>query len=339
MTLNITLITPRIVIQASDRRMTTADGRLEDDDANKAVVLRCSDGVVAVTFTGVGKASKKRVDLWMAETVLDTGLPELSVTEVPAIIAQQATHWFSGFPVNWDTRHAFVVGGWALRRPGVSAPVLWRIDNCLAKDGSMVPQARTSFEVTEFRFTGRRAALIVSGLTAAVSRADRRRLVATVRRAKELDDMERTLVQCLRRASEKPESRGCVGPSCTVVCLAADLQGRSMSYPESPAGKARGPVFAWYEGGHNLTLGDVRVPPGIAVACTVGAMPFVIGMQETSGGERIAPAAESKIRIRGLFRSTKAKHHPHDKQGDVSLLGVRLPRPADPSDPVARRDG
>jgi hypothetical protein len=55
MTLNLTLATPRYIIQTSDRRTTSVpDGRIINDEANKGLVVKADDGIFSITFAGIG---------------------------------------------------------------------------------------------------------------------------------------------------------------------------------------------------------------------------------------------------------------------------------------------
>jgi hypothetical protein len=165
-TLNITMVGPDIVMQASDRRMTM-DGQVVDDEANKAIVLRCSDGILGITFTGVGRAADERVDLWLAKLLLDKGVPELSVSDAPQAICDAASRWFSTFPTHWEKRHAFIIAGWLLAEK--PKPVQWWVHNCLGDNRAMLPAARDSFSVMQVSSpSGRTGRIAVTGLAGAV---------------------------------------------------------------------------------------------------------------------------------------------------------------------------
>jgi hypothetical protein len=318
-TLNITLVTQYAVVQASDRRMTTVDGGVEDDDANKAVVVRCSDGILAVTFTGIGKAGNERVDLWLGRLLLDAGLPELSVKDVPEAMSKAATDWFSTFPGHWEKRHIFTIAG-LLRKDGSAKPVVWYVHNCLGHDGSMLAVADNGFKVNRFDPTGRKAALSITGLAQAVSRNDRRRLQAGLRSAKRIEDTEKALVLCIRRAADKPQWRWGIGSNCMVVSLGRRLEARAMYYPASPEEGARGPLFAWYEGGLNLLAGDMQASPGTTVGYSFGGVRFQVGVPHMTGRERIQPVTPVAERLQFLFRMGDSKHHPNDEVRDIPVV-------------------
>jgi hypothetical protein len=60
MTLIVALMAPAQAILVSDRRLTK-NGQLVDDEKNKATVLVCADGRVAVAFTGLAVAVNSKL--------------------------------------------------------------------------------------------------------------------------------------------------------------------------------------------------------------------------------------------------------------------------------------
>jgi hypothetical protein len=58
MTLIITFVTYDRIIQASDRRLTWPNGRVADDEANKAVGISCKDACFSIAYTGVAIIDK-----------------------------------------------------------------------------------------------------------------------------------------------------------------------------------------------------------------------------------------------------------------------------------------
>ncbi len=100
MTLNVTLLHPKFVLQASDRRLTALyeDGRTElFDNANKAVVPSTSDAVLTITFTGLGRIGKRYVDDWLTDMLQEAGAAELIAEEALEVIRTQASAWFDSF--------------------------------------------------------------------------------------------------------------------------------------------------------------------------------------------------------------------------------------------------
>ena len=190
MTLNLTWVGRDCIVQASDRRFTwiTPSGAVEivDDDANKAVILSCSDALLTVTFTGLGALLPgTRVDEWLVEILQNQGACELEASDAVAILAQSATDWFRSFRSSWSGEHTFAVAGWQqdLKTQQYRSRV-WCVTNAESP-------AHSTFAVTPQPASG----CIVTGYLPAFTRPERRRIQAAARNAKCVDDIERSLVQ------------------------------------------------------------------------------------------------------------------------------------------------
>ena len=67
MTLILTVATGQNIFQASDRRLTMPDGVLRDDEANKAICVRCRNAHFVIAYTGLAEIGAKRTDAWIVE--------------------------------------------------------------------------------------------------------------------------------------------------------------------------------------------------------------------------------------------------------------------------------
>jgi hypothetical protein len=108
MTLVLTCLTSEYIVQASDRRLTLPDGRLYDDDTNKAVFY-C--GRVAVAYTGLAYIDGRETAEWIGNCMKDAEHAELAMNEV----ARRAQSVLGGG--SSPARHfAAVAAGWATLR-------------------------------------------------------------------------------------------------------------------------------------------------------------------------------------------------------------------------------
>jgi len=72
MTLILSCLTPKYIVQVSDRRLTWPDGRVEDDAANKVVVFHER---ASFCYTGLAQIGAQRTDEWIADQLIGcTGL-------------------------------------------------------------------------------------------------------------------------------------------------------------------------------------------------------------------------------------------------------------------------
>lgn len=67
MTLIISCLTPKYIVQVSDRRLTWPDGRVDDDAANKAIVFHDR---ACFCYTGIAKIGVQRTDEWITDKLI-----------------------------------------------------------------------------------------------------------------------------------------------------------------------------------------------------------------------------------------------------------------------------
>ena len=66
MTLVLTAMTPRYVVQAADRLLTKG-AAVHDAMANKTIIYRTRDGVMVLSYSGIAYLSRQPMDKWIAE--------------------------------------------------------------------------------------------------------------------------------------------------------------------------------------------------------------------------------------------------------------------------------
>jgi hypothetical protein len=143
MTLVLSCVTPDFVVQASDRRLTRSDGRLADDEANKATVF-CGHWMIAYTgLAELGPAvppgNRPRTDVWLATLLSD---PKLSAKDGFDRVATAAEQELQGVRLPMEQkRHTFVCVGWGRsdRVLGELWPALVVISNHVDAKGNERP--------------------------------------------------------------------------------------------------------------------------------------------------------------------------------------------------------
>ena len=317
MTLNITLVTPQYIIQASDRRGVSWDGVNKgqpcDDEANKGLVLQADDGIFAITFTGIASCNGQRTDLRLAEGMLDEGVPELPVRQGINIIARLATKWFRTFPTSLDKRHTFVIGGWERSRTKPRA-ALWTVTNYVAEDGrTPLDSAKDVFDVQKHAIRPSGGFLLLSGQHDAVSRNDRKRLEAALRAGAHPDRLEMALVDTVRAAASKAKWANMINGNVLAILLAPRGEVRASHYPSSGNVSRYIPLFAWYEAGRNYVSGDGWTFGSGTQGYQFGPSMFVRPPS--------IPAMIPEAKVKFLFRMTEAKHK-REPVGDVSIVRI-----------------
>lgn len=256
MTLNITLVTPLYVIQVSDRRMVSIPGgKPFDDEANKGIILKTDDGLFSIVFAGLGLYGKQRIDIWLAEQMINEGVPELPIIQGLEIVARVANDLFARIPNAIDKRHTFTVAGWQNTDQGLT-PCVWRITNCITRDDISLTAAADSFEVQRLPMSRSDAHMFVTGLCGAITRPDKRRIYSTLRAHLHPDRVEQALVDVVKRASSDPNWGWGINASVMAITMTVNGESRATHYPPSDRCSRYLPLVVWYEAGRNYAAGN-----------------------------------------------------------------------------------
>jgi hypothetical protein len=144
MTLIISAVIGDYAVQVSDRRLTYSDGRIFDDEANKAVVF-C--GRVVFAYTGLGYLGRQRTDAWLTQALVNARTESLSVA-LDAVARQANDRLRSIHLAKVHKRLAFVGVGWSIQRHApFLRPIICSVSNAHADDGSWLPEAEAEFMV------------------------------------------------------------------------------------------------------------------------------------------------------------------------------------------------
>ena len=316
MTLNITVVSPEMVLQASDRRFVDANTmQLVDDSANKAIVIGCSDALLAITFCGVGTfksgGAVQRLDWWLAEKMLDAGIPELTTDDAVTFTAEAATKLFCTFSGEEPTIHEFTLA--ARGDVGAAGTHVWVVSNrAPTVEGERA--CLDHFEVHSV-FSPRRKGLgmvIATGLQSAVSRSIRRRMKRKIQSSRNSYEAELAVVEAIRQAASDPLWSWGIGRDCMVVTLHPGRVARATYYPAESDPHSFGPVIVWNTGTHNAAFADADVLPGGGYPVVFGggesAVRIAVGQSPMLSGPNRAMSKESPMELRGMFRFSELKH-------------------------------
>lgn len=84
-------------IQVSDRRLTS-NGKLIEDESNKAIVLTCSNARLSVGFTGLAKAGSFETRKWLSKTLNECAPPDYTAEQLIKRFTVKATSEFAQNP-------------------------------------------------------------------------------------------------------------------------------------------------------------------------------------------------------------------------------------------------
>jgi len=268
---------------------------VDDDDANKAVILSCSDSLLAITFTGLGRLRATRVDEWLLNVLQKEALCELEIDIAVEKLSKLATDWFRSFRSSWSGPHTFIVAGFQKKsNSNQSRSRLWFVTNSASVGYSFFAASSV-----------KRPNMYVTGWLPAFTRAERHRVQAACRKAKNIEQIEAALVDGIRNAASR-EDDGPIGKSCMSVSLDPLRTAVSRFHPYGKHPHNFAPHVVWYEGGRNfavtgvdyLTAGQYRLVFG-GDACAVVVRP----------GPEIGPPPSQESLANFDFRFTNAKYH------------------------------
>jgi hypothetical protein len=85
-------------IQVSDRRLSW-NGRLKDDESNKAGILLCKDARHIFGFTGLAKYNKFDTRSWLLNALYECCHPDYQINKIMPRLRDRATHDFQTITV------------------------------------------------------------------------------------------------------------------------------------------------------------------------------------------------------------------------------------------------
>ena len=102
MTLIISVATQRVIVQASDRRVTS-EAQVLDDKRNKAIYLHCRDAQACISFAGVARIEAGTIRAGSPRVMAHPGLPQIQTCRLPA--SGSSSHDFAAqLKGLWTTR-------------------------------------------------------------------------------------------------------------------------------------------------------------------------------------------------------------------------------------------
>jgi uncharacterized membrane protein len=224
MTLNITILTPLVIYQSADFRLTDANtGKPRSDPSPKTVTLTYLEWEGFVTYTGIGNWSGRDISAYITEWL--TGVEKPSMQEVADVLASKGTALLRQIERRTSHRfgHTFTLAGFYDQVPHVY--VVSNFEDCFGNSHANIDDTLT---ITHRSLGhGEKATVIVTGWKQAVPRPDRRTLVMVA--TKYPGDGLRIRRRMARvNAAAAPLSKGMVSSECVVLSFRSDGTGVTM---------------------------------------------------------------------------------------------------------------
>jgi hypothetical protein len=217
MTLNIVIATPRFIVCAADRRLTSPEGKIITELSCKLTYFECKDARGCITYNGIGWDHEKLTpNDWVADE--HASITGSTLDEVGTHLALIANTKIAGLPDYFsDRRHSFLIG--AYWRDVI--PVIHLVSNYeTLRDESVSDNARPEFEIEKCaatRLDGRGA--VVTGTTNVLRKSTTKRVMAKIDNMTRPRRAEAITVKVIRDASYSTNRLGTIGTSVNSAIL------------------------------------------------------------------------------------------------------------------------
>jgi uncharacterized membrane protein len=220
MTLNVTVLTPTIIYQSADFRLTNVEtGKPFPDPSPKTVTLTYRKWNGFITYTGVGSWRDRYLSDYLAEWL--TGPADLSMADVAGIAANKGTELLQDIERYYSRRrHTFILVGFEEHGPRVY--VISNFEDCFGNSRNDIDDNLTVSTRTLGR--GKKATVIVTGYKRAVPLIDRR-ILGSVAAKYPGDSLRIRRRMAKLNADAAPRSNNMVSPECVVLSFRSDGAG------------------------------------------------------------------------------------------------------------------
>ncbi len=141
MTLIITAITQSAIVQVSDRRLTWPNGKIYNDNTNKATIISCQDGYFSVAYTGLALIGKKPTGEWLLDFCYEIGAGGLDPSTILTHLEQHAADALRSLAIEQRYKGlTFVLAGIAHEQRFIMTT-----SNHADAEGMALPQVSDSF--------------------------------------------------------------------------------------------------------------------------------------------------------------------------------------------------
>lgn len=218
MTLNINIITPRLIVQSSDFRITRFDTQtLITDESSKYLSLTYSNWRGLITYTGVGlwdgKETSKLVEEWV------TPLGNASFEDFVETVRSASEAWLAAIAARSEPhRHTFIVA--AFQAGASQIATISNFERCNQPRAKQLKQPSASMSTSTFRSESR-PLLMITGRTDAVSKSDIKYLRQVMSETENPQRIRAALKRVNSNAARSDQSQT-ISDRCAVVSLSAD---------------------------------------------------------------------------------------------------------------------
>lgn len=204
MTLNVAVVSPKVVVMSADRRLLNVDkGEVRSETSTKLTVLSCAEGVALICYNGIGLDSNGNTPSdWLMRLEERRRLSAMSLDEVLETIREDMNRRFRRF--GGSRAHSYLVAFHREYGYGISM-----VSNYERADQEGTSKA-SDFEVSTLHpAEGRETLCVVAGSTPSVAREDGSRIAKAAKHSgAQAQDLKNLCVRLIQNASRKHEGGG-----------------------------------------------------------------------------------------------------------------------------------
>lgn len=227
MTLIIAAGNPDQFVQVSDRRLT-ANGVVQDDESNKAIVLNCANARLSIGFTGLAKVGTFNTRDWILSTVNECGPPDYTAANILKRFTGKASKDFfemkqlNALPRKHRRLSIMFTGYLYHHEPPLGALAV--VSNFQNLDTSIEnPDALDNFDCffrEERRPNNGKIALFYTlGTLPPIPKEDSRKVVDLVKERKPARAIVGKLVEIIQKLADNPKSKNVIGKQINSIVL------------------------------------------------------------------------------------------------------------------------
>jgi hypothetical protein len=208
--LNITVASPKLIICATDRRLTDGNTRkIVTERSTKLTMLRCIDALALIAYNGIGRFEGKTPSDWLQELDGKIGLTKMRFRDVLESIRQDVQQRINRIPKQ-HRRHTFALGVWGQGRTWIC--VISNYER--AGKGGRCDTAGDQFEISVLpQNDGMETRALATGSTQDVDLTDFRKIVQVAKKAgAEGKDIKNLCVAAIQKTAHR-RNTGPVGSS------------------------------------------------------------------------------------------------------------------------------
>ncbi|PYC65735.1 hypothetical protein C7C46_32310 [Streptomyces tateyamensis] len=223
MTLNLTLVSPNLIVQTSDFRLT-AGREIRSHTAQKQTVLQYRDWSGLVCYTGIAKWGDHDTAAWL-DQVLPHPAGQRTPQDIADTLARKGRAWLRQIPEEHRV-HAFTLTTFEQGRPTV-----YLVSNVMRPDGSWKSERPAAFCC--YRLQPEQPWCLVTGYAPAVDSRQTASLEALMNAGTSPARLRRVAAEASRAAASRAENT--VSEECVASHLSPDRAGESEVFGNLPA--------------------------------------------------------------------------------------------------------